>query len=188
MPCRSSASTTRCSSLPSARRDRQTREAAVELLTSWGGTALYDATIRSLDLVSRDWGRKGVVIFSDGDDRNSLSTREKAMSRVQASDAMLYTIGFGAGAEVPQLKTKPRDLRAIHRRPRLLPAPHGRARRRSSTQSCRSWPINTCSPMRRPTRSRTTRGATSRSRCASGKYDIRARRGYRAPGPQRAER
>ena len=27
----------------------------MELLTSWDGTALYDATIRSLDLVSRDW-------------------------------------------------------------------------------------------------------------------------------------
>ena len=76
-------------------KDRRTREAAVELLTSWGGTALYDATVRALDLVSREWGRKGIVIFSDGDDRNSLTRREAAMARVQASDAMLYTIGFG---------------------------------------------------------------------------------------------
>ena len=29
--------------------------------------ALYDATIFSLDVVNRRWGRKGVVIFSDGD-------------------------------------------------------------------------------------------------------------------------
>jgi Ca-activated chloride channel family protein len=86
-------------------KDRKTREAAVELLTSWGGTALYDATVRALDLVSREWGRKGVVIFSDGDDRNSLTRREAAMARVQASDAMLYTVGFGAGATVPQLRT-----------------------------------------------------------------------------------
>ena len=27
------------------------------------------------------------------------------MARVQASDAMLYTIGFGAGAIVPRLRT-----------------------------------------------------------------------------------
>ena len=86
-------------------KDRKTRESAVELLTSWGGTALYDATVRALDLVSREWGRKGVVIFSDGDDRNSLTRRDAAMARVQASDAMLYTVGFGAGATVPQLKT-----------------------------------------------------------------------------------
>ena len=85
-------------------KDPRTREQAVDLLSSWGGTALYDATIRTLDLVSRETGRKGIVIFSDGDDRNSLTRRETAMARVQASDAMLYTIGFGAGSTVPQLK------------------------------------------------------------------------------------
>lgn len=85
--------------------DQRAREDAVELLSSWGGTALYDATVRVLDLVSREWGRKGVVIFSDGDDRNSLTRRETAMARVQASDAMLYTIGFGGGATVPGLRS-----------------------------------------------------------------------------------
>jgi VWFA-related protein len=86
-------------------KDQKTRERAVDLLTSWGGTALYDATVRSIDLVSREWGRKGVVIFSDGDDRNSLTKRETAMAKVQASDAMLYTIGFGGGADVARLRT-----------------------------------------------------------------------------------
>jgi len=86
-------------------KDRKVRESAVDLLSAWGGTALYDATVRALALVSRQTGRKGVVIFSDGDDRNSLTTRDAAMARVQASDAMLYTIGFGAGASVPKLRT-----------------------------------------------------------------------------------
>jgi Ca-activated chloride channel homolog len=85
-------------------KDRQVREDAVDLLTAWGGTALYDATVTALDLVSRDWGRRGVVIFSDGDDRHSLTRREAALARVQASDAMLYTIGFGGGASVPHLR------------------------------------------------------------------------------------
>src|SRR5918994_1224631 len=71
-------------------KDRQTREDALEL-------------------VSREWGRKGVVIFSDGDDRNSLTQRETAMSRVQASDAMLYTIGFGMGATLPLLRASLED-------------------------------------------------------------------------------
>jgi VWFA-related protein len=86
-------------------KDPRTREEAVELLSSWGGTALYDATVRTLDLVSHDFGRKGVVIFSDGDDRHSLTPRETAMARVQASDAMLYTVGFGGGATVPGLRS-----------------------------------------------------------------------------------
>jgi len=87
-------------------KDQQARERAVDLLTSWGGTALYDATVRAIDLVSREWGRKGIVIFSDGDDRGSLTPRETATRRVQESDAMLYTVGFGAGATVPLLRRR----------------------------------------------------------------------------------
>ena len=87
-------------------KDQKAREAAVDLLTPWGGTALYDATVSAIDLVSHDWGRKGIVIFSDGDDRNSITSREAATARVQASDAMLYTVGFGGGATVPGLKVK----------------------------------------------------------------------------------
>jgi Ca-activated chloride channel family protein len=90
-------------------KDQRAREEAVDLLTAWGGTALYDATVHALDLVSREWGRKGIVIFSDGDDRNSITPRESATSRVQASDAMLYTIGFGGGANVPSLRQKLED-------------------------------------------------------------------------------
>ena len=40
-------------------KDRRTREEAVDLLTSWGGTALYDATVRTLELVSRETGARG---------------------------------------------------------------------------------------------------------------------------------
>jgi len=87
-------------------KDQKAREAAVDLLTPWGGTALYDATVSAIDLVSSDWGRKGIVIFSDGDDRNSITSRETATARVQASAAMLYTVGFGGGATVPGLKLK----------------------------------------------------------------------------------
>ena len=87
-------------------KDQQARERAVDLLSAWGGTALYDATVRALDLVSREWGRKGIVIFSDGDDRNSLTTREAAAARVAASDSMLYSIGFGGGATIPNMRAK----------------------------------------------------------------------------------
>jgi Ca-activated chloride channel homolog len=84
--------------------DPLARERAVDLLSPWGATALYDATVRVLDLVSREWGRRGIVLFSDGDDTASRTTREAALARVQASDAMLYTIGFGQGATVPRLR------------------------------------------------------------------------------------
>ena len=85
-------------------KDARVREEAVDLLSAWGGTALFDATVRVLDLVSRDFGRKGVIIFSDGDDRNSLTSRDAALARVQSSDAMVYTIGFGGATTVPRLR------------------------------------------------------------------------------------
>jgi VWFA-related protein len=84
--------------------DQRAREDAVDLLASWGGTALYDATIRAVDMVRRERGRKGVVIFSDGEDRHSMARREDALARVQSSDAMLFTVAFGRGASVPALR------------------------------------------------------------------------------------
>jgi VWFA-related protein len=89
--------------------DPAAREAAIDLLASWGGTALYDATVHVLDVVARDGRRRGVVIFSDGDDQNSMTSRQTAMARVEASDAMLYTIGFGGGVTRPQLRTSLED-------------------------------------------------------------------------------
>lgn len=84
--------------------DPALRSEAVDLLSAWGGTAIYDATVRVLDMVTRDNSRKGVVIFSDGADQDSMTTRDAAMLRVQSSDAMLYSIGFGAALTVPTLR------------------------------------------------------------------------------------
>jgi VWFA-related protein len=86
--------------------DQRTREDAVDQLAAWGGTALYDATVRAVDLVDRSPGRKGVVIFSDGDDRHSLAGPDLAAARVQMGNAMLYAVGFGGGATVPSLRQR----------------------------------------------------------------------------------
>lgn len=168
-------------------KDQQAREAAVELLTPWGGTALYDATTRALDLVSRAWGRKGVVIFSDGDDRNSLTARATALARVQASDAMLYTVGFGTGATVPLLRKSLEEYaratggRAFFpRQIRDLDAVFDQIVTELANQYVLSYSSTN------PQQDGTWRDI--RVRVRSGNYDIRARRGYRAHGPQQAGR
>lgn len=86
--------------------NQRAREDAVDLLAPWGGTALYDATIRALEMIKPRRGRKGVIIFSDGDDHDSLSGREAALARVQATDAMLFTVAFGRGANVSELRQR----------------------------------------------------------------------------------
>jgi Ca-activated chloride channel family protein len=70
---------------------------AVDLLEPWGGTALYDALVKSLDVLAQGAGRKALVIFSDGDDQSSFSGRDAANARVEASDAVIFTIAQGRG-------------------------------------------------------------------------------------------
>ncbi|MCA1650458.1 MAG: VWA domain-containing protein, partial [Acidobacteria bacterium] len=159
----------------------------VEQLSSWGGTALYDATVRVLDLVSREWGRKGVVIFSDGDDRHSLTRRETAMERVQASDAMLYTIGYGGGATVPQLRTNLETYaRATGGRP-FFPR-HTRELdgvfEEIVSELANQYVLSYSSTNFKQDNS----WRNIKVKVGKGKFDIRARRGYRASGPQRLGR
>ena len=161
--------------------DAAARERAVALLTSWGGTSLYDATVRALELVSREWGRKGVVIFSDGDDQNSLTGRDTALARVQASDAMVYTVGFGAGGTVPQLRASLEGYaratggRAFFPRSR---ADLDRAFDEVVTELANQYVLS-YSPLR------SNDDGTWRSidvQVRKGKYEVRARQGYRAIG------
>lgn len=160
-------------------KDPRTRDEAVDLLASWGGTSLYDATIKALDLVGREFGRKGVVIFSDGDDKNSLASRETALSRVQASDAMLYTVGFGGGATVPRLKASLEEYakatggRAFFpRKTDELNAIFDQIVAELANQYVLSYaPANLVHD---------GRWRDLRVRVTKGKYDIRARKGYQA--------
>jgi Ca-activated chloride channel homolog len=166
-------------------KDGRTREDAVELLSSWGGTALYDATVRVLDLVSRDWGRKGVVIFSDGDDRNSLTQRETAMARVQASDAMLYTVGFGGGATVPQLRNSLEDYaRSTGGRP-FFPR-HSRELDDVFDQIVAELANQYVLSYSSTNLKQDNSWRNIKVQVRKGKYDVRARKGYRSHGPQRA--
>ncbi|MFN8059761.1 MAG: VWA domain-containing protein [Vicinamibacterales bacterium] len=77
---------------------------AVDRLASWGGTALYDAILRALEMLGRQQGRRAIVVFSDGEDQSSHAPFDNVIRRVEASDATLYFIGLGRGAEVDSLK------------------------------------------------------------------------------------
>jgi Ca-activated chloride channel homolog len=89
-------------SRPSA--DLSARLKAVDRLAPWGMTALHETVIRSFDLLGTQAGRRGLVVFSDGEDTSSRVTREAVQRRAEASDAVLFMIGQGRAVDSPGLK------------------------------------------------------------------------------------
>ncbi|HMF54440.1 MAG TPA: VWA domain-containing protein, partial [Edaphobacter sp.] len=60
-----------------------------------GGTTLYDAVFLSSDeLMSKQKGRKAIIILSDGVDRGSKESLAKALESAQRADTMIYAIYF----------------------------------------------------------------------------------------------
>jgi Ca-activated chloride channel family protein len=81
------------------------RTRAVDRLSAWGGTALYDVIIRGVQQLSRQPGRRVLVVFSDGDDRTSHSTIHAVEQAVRANDATLFMVALGRGVKEAQLKS-----------------------------------------------------------------------------------
>lgn len=60
-----------------------------------GGTLLYDAIyLASNELMSKQQGRKALIILSDGVDRGSKETLAEAIETAQRSDTVVYSILF----------------------------------------------------------------------------------------------
>lgn len=76
---------------------------AVDRLVPGGVTALHDVIIRGLGHLSRQSGRRVLVVFSDGDDRASRSTLETVKRAVRASDATLFIVALGRRTHGPHL-------------------------------------------------------------------------------------
>jgi Ca-activated chloride channel family protein len=83
----------------------QQRVRAVDRLSAWGGTALYDVIIRGVQQLSRQPGRRVLVVFSDGDDRTSHATIHAVEQAVRANDATLFMVALGRGVKEAQLKS-----------------------------------------------------------------------------------
>ena len=83
----------------------QQRARAVDRLTPWGGTALYDVIIRGVQQLSRQAGRRVLVVFSDGDDRTSHATIHAVEQAVRSNDATLFMVALGRGVKEAQLKS-----------------------------------------------------------------------------------
>ncbi len=86
-------------------RDKGARIKAIDLMSAWGGTALYDVVLDGLGRLSRHPGRRSMLLFSDGDDQSSHATLEAAIARAEGSDATIYVIGQGRAIRAHELQT-----------------------------------------------------------------------------------
>lgn len=84
--------------------DPADRVKAVDRLSAWGATALYDVIAEGVSMLGRQVGRKALVVFSDGEDQGSHVAINDVERRLQSSDMTLYMIGEGRGTSVERLK------------------------------------------------------------------------------------
>ena len=87
----------------------EARAQALDRLSAFGGTALYDVIAESLQQLTGR-GRKALVVFSDGEDQNSRVTFSEVRRLIDESDATVFTVGLGRGASQKELKEKLEEL------------------------------------------------------------------------------
>lgn len=76
-----------------------------------GGTTLYDALFLTSDeLMSKQTGRKAIIILSDGVDNGSKETLARSIEAAQRADTILYAIYF-KGEETHQMDNNQRHSR-----------------------------------------------------------------------------
>ena len=160
----------------------QTRMKAIDRLSAWGGTALYDVIIRGVQQLSKQPGRRVLVVFSDGDDRTSHATIHAVEQAVRANDATLFMVALGRGVKEAQLKSGIEKLvelsggRALFvDRSDQLDEPFQEILEELSNQYIIGYESKN-----------TKRDASWREvklEIPGRDYNVRARQGYRAPGP-----
>src|SRR5262249_38722121 len=86
--------------------DKERLAKAIATIEPKGGTALYDAIYETSDLLSREDGRKAIVLLSDGRaeaqggcEPGSLHTFDEALEKALRCEAILFSIGFGRQVE-----------------------------------------------------------------------------------------
>jgi VWFA-related protein len=77
---------------------------AVDRLRPWGGTSLYDTMLKALSQLGTQQGRQVIVVFTDGEDRDSRVPIETAERTLESNDALVYAIGLGRAPDMAELR------------------------------------------------------------------------------------
>jgi Ca-activated chloride channel family protein len=151
---------------------------AVDRLAPWGMTSLHETIIRSFDLLGTQPGRRGLVLFTDGEDTSSRVTREAVQRRAESSDAVLFMIGQGRAIDAPGLKSLCEWLAKRSGGRAFFPSDSEGLRRTFDDiiTELSSQYLVTYAP---PSSSRDGAWHQIRVEVGDGHYTVRARQGYR---------
>ncbi len=150
---------------------------ALDHLAPWGATSLHEAIAKSFDLLGRERRRRGLVIFTDGDDTTSRISKDAVERRAETSDAVLYMIGQGRAVTTAGLKnlcerlaTRSGGRAFFPREMDELGAAFDAILKEMSSQYLLTYPVPSI----------TRDAALHRIRVeVDGGYEVRARQGYR---------
>ena len=76
--------------------DRAAQFEALARIDAFGTTGLYDAVVRAIELTQPAKGRRALVLLSDGVDRYSTATAERALEQARRSDVIVYPVAVAA--------------------------------------------------------------------------------------------
>jgi VWFA-related protein len=166
--------------------DASARTRAVDLMEAWGGTALYDAIVKAVDILGRQSGRRAVVLFSDGDDQSSHAALETAIRATEGSDATIYAIGQGRAVDTPALQALLRQIADVSGGRAFfsddlsrLDGVFAEILEDLRNQYLISYPA--------PENRRNGEWHTIKVEAGGGRYQVRARQGYRLARDRRAD-
>jgi Ca-activated chloride channel family protein len=74
---------------------REAAREAIRDLTPWGTSPIVDAIRAGAGAVHGRPGRRAIVLFTDGEDRDDETTRRDALEAVRRSDALVYAVAVG---------------------------------------------------------------------------------------------
>jgi VWFA-related protein len=158
--------------------DQAARARAIDRLAPWGGTALYDVIIKSVDLLGRQSGRRSIVLFSDGDDQSSHAPLDAAVARTEGSDATIYAIGQGRAVRAADLQKLMKRIASVSGGRAFFTEDSHKLSEifEEILEDLRNQYLVSC-----PAPGNQRDGAWHRIRVevAGGKYQVRARQGYR---------
>ena len=85
--------------LSSFTKDKEGLANHIDLIYADGGTPLYDAVVRGVQLLTKVSGRKAILLFTDGADTTSRLSYESVARRCGRSSVPVFTIGCGAAVK-----------------------------------------------------------------------------------------